>query len=382
MSARDYVEKDYYAALGVPKDASAADIKKAYRKLARDLHPDKNPDNTAAEDKFKAVSEAYDVLSDESKRREYDEARSLFGAGGVRGGYRGGGGQPGGFSFDLGDLLGGEGGGIGDVFGGLFGGQGGRRSTTRHPRKGQDLEAEVTLSFEDAVRGATVPLRLSTPGSCDTCGGSGAAPGTTPTTCSVCGGAGVTSRNQGGFAFAEPCRACRGSGRVVETPCPTCHGTGASTKERTLTVRIPAGVKDGQKIRLAGRGAPGDRGAPAGDLFVLVHTRPHPVFGRKGDHLTVTVPVTFPEAALGANITVPTLEAPVTLKIPAGTASGRTFRVRGRGVPKKTGAPGDLLVTVEVAVPATLDDEARELLMKFAAAATHDPREHLREVKP
>ncbi|MDT7572662.1 MAG: molecular chaperone DnaJ [Actinomycetota bacterium] len=385
MSARDYVEKDYYAVLGVPKDAPAADIKKAYRKLARDLHPDKNPDNKAAEEKFKAVSEAYDVLSDDTKRKEYDEARSLFGTGGFRGGFPRGGGQPGGqgFSFDLGDLLGGQaGGGLGDVFGGLFGNQGGRRNTSRSPRKGPDLEAEVTLGFADAVRGATVPLRLSAPGSCETCGGSGAAPGTAPTSCSVCGGAGVTSRNQGGFAFAEPCRACRGSGRVVETPCPTCHGSGASTKERTLTVRIPAGVKDGQRIRLAGKGAPGDRGAPAGDLLVQVHVTPHPLFARKGDHLTLTVPVTFPEAALGANISVPTLDAPVTLKVPAGTSNGRTFRVRGRGVPKKTGAPGDLLVTVEVAVPAQLDDEARELLMKYAAAADHDPREHLREVKP
>ncbi|MDX6197931.1 MAG: molecular chaperone DnaJ [Actinomycetota bacterium] len=382
MSARDYVEKDYYAVLGVPKDAPAADIKKAYRKLARDLHPDKNPDNKAAEEKFKAVSEAYDVLSDDTKRKEYDEARSLFGSGGFRGGMPRGGQAGQGFSFDLGDLLGGQaGGGLGDVFGGLFGNQGGRRNTTRNPRKGPDLEAEVTLGFADAVRGATVPLRLSTPGSCETCGGSGAAPGTAPTTCSVCGGAGVTSRNQGGFAFAEPCRACRGSGRVVETPCPTCHGSGTSTKERTLTVRIPAGVMDGQRIRLAGKGAPGDRGASAGDLLVQVHVTPHPVFGRKGDHLTITVPVTFPEAALGANISVPTLDAPVTLKIPAGTSNGRTFRVRGRGVPKKTGASGDLLVTVEVAVPARLDDEARELLMKYAAAADHDPREHLREAK-
>ena len=381
MSARDYVEKDYYAALGVPKTAPAADIKKAYRKLARDLHPDKNPDNKAAEDKFKAVSEAYDVLSDDSKRKEYDEARSLFGAGGFRGGMPGGGGSqgPGGFSFDLGDLLGGHsggGGGIGDVFGGLFGGgssggPGGRRSTSRTPRKGGDLEAAVTLSFADAIGGATVPLRLSSPGTCDTCHGSGAAPGTAPRACGVCDGAGVTSRNQGGFAFAEPCRACRGSGRVVETPCPTCRGTGATTKERTLTVRIPAGVKDGQRIRLAGRGSPGDRGGQPGDLMVLVHVSPHARFGRKGDHVTVTVPVTFPEAALGANISVPTLAAPVTLKIPAGTSSGRTFRVKGRGVAGK----GDLLATVEVAVPQGLSKQAREALEEYAAAAGHAPRE-------
>jgi molecular chaperone DnaJ len=383
MSARDFVEKDYYAALGVPKDATGADIKKAYRKLARDLHPDKNPDNKSAEDRFKAVSEAYDVLSDDTKRKEYDEARSLFGAGGFRGGHPGGGQPAGGFSFDLGDLLGGhQGGGLGDVFGGLFGGQGGRRSPGRGAHRGPDLEAQVTLAFTDAVRGATVPLRLSTPGACDTCRGSGAAPGTVPSACGVCAGAGVTSRNQGGFAFAEPCRACRGTGRVVETPCPTCRGTGASTTERTLTVGVPAGVKDGQKIRLAGRGGPGERGGPAGDLLVLVHVTPHRLFARRGDHLTVTVPLTFPEAALGANISVPTLESPVTLKIPAGTASGRTFRVRGRGVQKKAGAHGDLLVTVEVAVPKHLDDEAREALEKYAAAAAEDPRAHLRDGAP
>lgn len=383
MSARDYVEKDFYAALGVPKDAAAADIKKAYRRLARDLHPDKNPGDKAAEEKFKTVSEAYDVLSDESKRREYDEARNLFGAGGFRPSGAPGG-QPGGFTFDLGDLFGQQGqqgaGGLGDVFGGLFGG--GRRSAGRGPRRGADVEAAVTLSFGDAVRGVTVPLRLATPGACETCHGSGAAPGTSPTTCPVCQGAGVTSRNQGGFAFAEPCRACRGTGRVIETPCPTCRGTGESVKERTLTVRIPSGVKDGQRIRLAGRGAPGERGGPAGDLLVLCHVTPHKVFGRKGDHLTITVPVTYPEAALGANISVPTLDSPVTLKIPAGTTSGRTFRVRGRGVPRKTGAPGDLLVTVEVAVPQKLSSEAREALEKYAAAAPHDPREHLREVAP
>ena len=375
MSARDYVEKDYYAALGVPKDAPTADIKKAYRKLARDLHPDKNPGDKAAEERFKEVSEAYDVLSDDTKRREYDEARSLFGAG-LRGGR---GGQPGGgFAFDLGDLLGGHGGsgGLGDVFGGLFGGA---RTQGRGPRRGADVEAEVTLSFADAVRGVTVPLRLSTPGACETCHGSGAAPGTSPKACAACQGAGVTSRNQGGFAFAEPCRACRGSGRVVETPCPRCAGTGAATTERTLTVRVPAGVDDGQRIRLAGRGAPGERGGPAGDLLVLVHVTPHRLFRRKGHHLTLTLPVTYPEAALGADVSVPTLDGPVTLRLPPGTANGRTFRVKGRGVPHKS-ATGDLLVTVEVAVPQKLSADAREALEKYAAAAPDDPREHLREV--
>ena len=229
MSARDYVEKDYYAALGVAKAATAADIKKAYRKLARDLHPDKKPGDAAAEERFKEVSEAYDVLSDDTKRREYDEARSLFGSG-MRsrpaGGAPGGGG---GFSFDLGDLLGGSGagagGGLHDVFGGLFGGRAGGRG----PRRGTDIEATVTLAFADAVRGVTVPLRLSTPASCTTCHGSGAAPGTSPKNCSVCNGHGVTSRNQGGFAFAEPCTECRVSGLVIETRCPTCEVTGTAS---------------------------------------------------------------------------------------------------------------------------------------------------------
>ena len=369
MSARDSVEKDYYAALGVAKDASQADVKKAYRKLARDLHPDTNP---GGEERFKEVSEAYDVLSDEAKRKEYDEQRALFGSG-----FRGGGGA--GMPFDLGDLFGRAGGGVGDVLGGLFGGaqRGGQRAA--RPRKGTDVEAAVTLSFLDALHGATVPLRVTTTGACSTCHGSGAAPGTTPRTCGVCGGQGVVSRNQGGFAFAEPCTACRGSGQVVETPCPTCRGTGETTQERSLTVRIPAGVEEGQRVRVAGRGAPGERGGPAGDLLVLVHVTPHRLFARKGDAVTLTVPVTFPEAALGAEIKVPTPDASaVTLRIPAGTASGRTFRVRGRGVPKKNGM-GDLLVTVEVAVPAKLSDAAKAALRAYAEAAPDDPRAGLLE---
>ncbi|MCW2615490.1 MAG: dnaJ [Frankiales bacterium] len=369
MSARDYVEKDYYAALGVPKDADAAAIKKAYRKLARELHPDTNPGGEA---RFKDVSEAYDVLSDDTKRREYDEARSLFGAGMHRPGAYAGGGVPG---FDLGDLLGragGQSGGFGDVLGGLFGGRGGGGQRT--PRRGADVEAEVTLAFLDALRGVTVPLRLTTTGPCSTCRGTGAAAGTAPHACATCGGAGVTSRSQGGFAFSEPCKACRGSGRVVETPCPTCRGEGRASEGKTLNVRIPAGVADGQKVRLAGRGGAGERGGPDGDLLVTVHVTPHPFLGRKGDHLTVTVPVTFPEAALGAQVPVPTLDGPVTLKVPAGTSSGRTFRVRGRGVP---GKKGDLLVTVEVAVPATLGKDATTALEAFAAAAPDDPRAHL-----
>ena len=371
MSARDYVEKDYYAALGVSKDADSGEIKKAYRKLARDLHPDTNPGGEA---KFKEVSEAYDVLSDATKRREYDEARTLFGSGGYRPGSYAGGGVPG---FDLGDLFaraGGQTGGIGDVFGGLFGGGRGGTTAGRAPRRGTDVEADVTLSFLDALRGATVPLRLTTTGPCTTCGGSGAAPGTSPKTCATCQGAGVTSRSQGGFAFSEPCRTCRGSGRTIETPCPGCRGEGRAVSGKTLNVRIPAGVADGQKVRLAGRGGEGERGGPAGDLLVNVHVTPHPYLGRKDDHLTITVPITFPEAVLGANVSVPTLDGPVTVKIPAGTSSGRTLRVRGRGIP---GTGGDLLVTVDVAVPQKISGEARKHLEAFAAASPDDPRAHL-----
>ena len=294
---------------------------------------------------------------------------------------RGGAGGP----FDLGDLFGRAGGGVGDVFSGLFGGAqrapGGQRGGARgtRPARGADVEAEVTLSFLDALQGVTVPLRLTTTGACETCRGSGAAPGTTPRTCGVCGGQGVTSRNQGGFAFAEPCTACRGNGTVVDTPCPGCRGTGSTTQERSLTVRVPAGVEEGQRVRVAGRGGAGARGGPAGDLLVLVHVAPHRLFGRSGDSVTLTVPITFPEAALGAEVKVPTPDgAAVTLRLPAGTSSGRTFRVKGRGVPRKTGA-GDLLVTVEVAVPQRLTDAASKALRAYAEAAPEDPRASLFE---
>jgi molecular chaperone DnaJ len=380
MSTRDYVEKDYYAALGVPKDAPQADIKKAYRKLARTYHPDANKGDPASEEKFKAISEAYDVLSDERKRKEYDEARTLFGAGGFR--MPGGAGGPGagGVPFDLSDLFGGggggggAGGGIGDLFGGIFGrGRGGHAA-----RRGADIEAEVTLAFTDAVDGVTVPLQLAGEASCPTCKGSGAKPGTATRVCPSCTGTGMSSRNAGGFAFAEPCRECRGRGLLVDDPCATCHGSGHAVQSRTLRTRIPAGVRDGQRIRLKGKGQPGERGAPAGDLVVLVHVKPHPVFGRKGDNLTLTLPVTFPEAALGATIKVPTLGgAPVTVKIPAGTTSGRTLRVRAKGVARRDGTKGDLLVTVEVAVPQRLSDTAKDALASYAQAQPDDPRAHL-----
>jgi molecular chaperone DnaJ len=395
MSTRDFIEKDYYAALGVAKDADAAAIKKAYRALARDLHPDKNPGNAQAEAKFKEASEAYGVLSDPAKRKEYDEARRLFGGGGFRPGAGGGGFPPGGFPtgsagqpFDLGDLFGAAsgggsaraGGGLGDLFGGLFGGGGGGATGTRSrqqaasgPARGQDVETEATLAFDEAVLGVTVPLRMQSPGSCPTCHGSGAKPGTAPHTCPVCNGAGVTSRSQGAFAFSEPCRECRGSGSVVDDPCATCKGSGITDQVRTITVRIPAGVKDGQRIRLAGKGAPGRRGGPAGDLFVVVHVTGSELFGRSGDDLTLDVPISFAEAALGTTLTVPTLDGTVSLKVPPGTAGGRTFRVRGRGVHGK-GRTGDLLVTVSIAVPTSLDADARAAVEELAARIDEDPR--------
>jgi molecular chaperone DnaJ len=373
VSTRDYVEKDYYAALGVPKDTSQADIKKAYRKLARKYHPDANKGDPASEEKFKEISEAYDVLSDETKRREYDEARSLFGAGG----FRVPGGAGGGVPFDLSDLFGGGGGngsgGIGDLFGSIFRGRAGATG-----RRGADVETEVTISFSDAADGVTVPLQLSGTGACPTCRGSGARPGTSTRVCPGCSGTGMSSRNAGGFAFADPCRECRGRGIVVDDPCPDCAGSGRAASHRTLRARIPAGVADGQRIRLAGKGQPGERGGPAGDVVVVVHVQPHPVFGRKGNNLTLRLPVTFPEAALGATVKVPTLDgAPVAVKIPPGTTGGRTLRVRGKGVRRRDGSQGDLLVTVEVAVPKKLSDEARDALTSYAEAQPDDPRAHL-----
>jgi molecular chaperone DnaJ len=381
MSVRDYVEKDYYAVLGVPKDASAADIKKAYRKLARTNHPDANSGDAGREEKFKAISEANSVLSDPAKRKEYDEARSLFGGGGFRmppRGGAGGPGGPGGATFDFGDLFGastgGGAGGLGDLFGNIFGG----RRGTPAPRRGADIEAEVSLSFMDAADGVTIPLQLSGVHTCPTCAGSGARPGTATRVCPVCSGTGMTTHNEGGFALAEPCRHCRGRGLIVDDPCPTCNGSGQAITTRTLRTRIPAGVRDGQRIRLKGKGEAGERGGPAGDLFVLVHVQPHNVFGRKGDNLTLTLPVTFPEAALGATVKVPTLAGPpVSVKIPPGTSNGRTLRVRGKGVTRKDGTRGDLLVTVEVAVPQRMSDEAKTALDTYANAQTDDPRAHL-----
>lgn len=380
---KDWLEKDFYAVLGVAKDATADEIKKKYRKLARELHPDKNPGDKAAEERFKGVSEAYDVLSDDTKRKEYDEARSLFASGGFRSGGFGGGGYGGGQYYDtsninMEDLFGDDSGGFGDFLGGIFNrGRGGARA--RQPRRGQDLESSLTLSFDDALDGVTVPLRLSSDAPCSSCHGTGAKAGTTPRVCPTCGGSGQTQRNAGGFAFADPCVTCKGRGIFVDDPCGTCRGTGHGQSTKTVQARIPAGVKDGARIRLKGKGSAGENGAPNGDLFINVTVGDHPVFGRKGDNVTVTVPVTFAEAALGGEIAVPTPRGgSVTLKVPAGTKNGRVMRVRDKGLQRKDGTKGDLMVTLEVAVPQKLSSEARETLERFAElTADHDPRRDL-----
>jgi molecular chaperone DnaJ len=381
MAQREWVEKDFYKELGVSSDASADEIKRAYRKLARDLHPDTNPDPAAA-DRFKAVSEAHSVLSDPAKRKEYDETRRLFAGGGFgrrfdSGGFGGFGGD--GVEFNLNDLFdaAGQTGGanIGDLFGGLFG----RGASPRpsRPRRGNDLETETQLSFLEATKGVAMPLRLTSPAPCTNCHGSGARPGTSPKVCPNCNGSGVISRNQGAFGFSEPCTECRGSGSIIEHPCSECKGTGVTTRTRTINVRIPPGVEDGQRIRLAGQGEAGLRGAPSGDLYVTVHVRSDKVFGRDGDDLTVTVPVSFQELALGTTLSVPTLEGKVGVRVPRGTSDGRILRVRGRGVPKRSGGHGDLLVTVKVAVPPNLEGEAQEALAAYAKAeraSGFDPR--------
>ncbi len=384
MAQREWVEKDFYKELGVSSDASAKQIKTAYRKLASDLHPDKNPDGA---ERFKAVSEAYSVLSDEAKRKEYDETRRLFAGGGFGRRFNGGGGAgdfTGGFGgdgaeFNLNDLFdaAGRSGGsnIGDLFGGLFGR--GAQPRPSRPRRGNDLETETELDFLEATKGVAMPLRLTSPAPCTNCHGSGARPGTSPKVCPTCNGAGVINRNQGAFGFSEPCTECRGSGSIIEHPCDECKGTGVTTRSRTINVRIPPGVQDGQRIRLAGQGEAGLRGAPSGDLYVTVHVRPDKVFSRDGDDLTVTVPVAFSELALGTTLSVPTLDGKVGVRVPRGTADGRILRVRGRGVPKRSGGQGDLLVTVKVAVPPNLEGAAKEALEAYAVAersSGFDPR--------
>lgn len=370
---REWFEKDYYKVLGVSDSATKAEITKAYRKLARESHPDQHPGDTAAEDRFKEISAAYDVLGDEAKRKEYDEVRRMGPLGGMGGG--GGGGQPGGFRFeDVGDL--------GDLFGGLFnrgrggGGGGGRARRGTGPQRGADLQSELHLTFEDAVSGVTTAVHLTSEAACSRCSGNGAEPGTTPLVCTNCGGRGVLDDNQGFFSFSQPCPTCQGRGTIVETPCTNCRGSGIEHRPREVKVRVPAGVQDGQRIRLKGRGGPGRNGGPPGDLHVIVHVGAHSLFGRSGDDLTLTVPVTFAEAALGADIEVPTLDEPVKIRVPAGTKSGKVFRVGGKGV-SRNGKTGSLLVTIEVAVPAKLSRDERKAIEALASLETESPRKHL-----
>lgn len=365
---REWFEKDYYKVLGVPENASDKEVARAYRKLAKQYHPDAHP---GSEDRFKEISAAHDVLGDAEKRKEYDEVRKL---GAVGNPFMGNGsaGTSGGFHVDdLSDL-------IGNIFGRGGGGTSTRtRSKATAGQRGDDLEAELHLSFLDAVNGITTTVNVTSDVPCSTCGGSGARPGSSPVVCPLCGGRGVVNDNQGLFSFSQPCPKCGGTGLFVENPCKTCLGTGVEHRARQVRVRIPAGVEDGQRIRVKGRGGAGRGGGAPGDLYVVVHTGTHPVFGRRGKDLTLTVPVSFPEAALGTTIKVPTLDHPVSLKVPAGTRSGRTLRVRGHGVPASSGA-GDLLVTVEVAVPQHLSDAERQAIQALADASKGETlRTHL-----
>lgn len=370
MSTKDWLDKDYYKVLGVSKDAKPEDIKKAFRKLARENHPDQHQDDPKAADRFKEISEANAVLSDPAKRKEYDDARKMFSGGGFR--FPRGGGSPGG-AAGMDDLFrhathtgGGD---FGDLFGGLFGG-GGRRQSARGPRRGGDVEAQATIDFEAAVDGTTVTMQLVSDEACATCQGTGAKPGSVPKVCTTCQGSGMQSSTSGGvFQVTEPCKECMGRGLLVTDPCTSCSGSGRGQSTRSLQVRIPAGVTDGQRIRIKGKGTPGENGGAAGDLYVTVQVRSHPLFGRDGDNLTLTAPITFTEAALGGEIQVPTLGGPsVRLRVAPGTPNGRTMRVRGKGVSRRDGTRGDLLITVEVVVPERLSDEARAALETYRDA--------------
>lgn len=352
MPERAWFENDYYKVLGVPSTATDKEVTRAYRKLAKALHPDTNP---GSEDRFKEVSGAYDVLGDPAKRKEYDEVRRLGPLNGVfsqPGGFR----TPSGTTFTMGDF-----GDLGDVLGGLFG------SRRRAPKRGADIETALHLSFEDAVRGATTSVRLPTDAQCSTCHGTGAAPGTTPVECDRCHGRGMLDDDKGMFSLSTVCPICHGRGVRIETPCPSCHGTGREASSRSVRVRIPPGVEDGQRIRVKAKGQPGQQGAQSGDLFVVVHVSRDKRFGRRGRNLTTRVEISFADAALGTTASVETLDGPVTMRVPAGTASGTTLRIRAKGVPSSAKTPvGDLLVTVVVNVPTDLTDEQRSAVEALA----------------
>jgi len=366
---------DYYKILGVGKNASEEEIKKAYRKLAREYHPDRNPGNKQAEERFKQVSQAHDVLSDSDKRKAYD-----------RSGMLGGFGMPGGFGAGGIDF---SGGGFGDILSDLFGrgggaGRGGagsvRGGARQRPARGRDLETEVSLTFDQAVHGAQVPLAVPTSQPCPTCHGSGAKPGTAPKVCPVCSGTGVEARSEGIFSLSQPCSNCHGSGTVIEDPCPTCHGSGAQRSVRRMRVNVPAGVKEGSRIRLAGKGEPGLRGAEPGDLYVITRVTDSPVFKRSGDNLEVEVPLTIPEALQGAVIEVPTLNGSKRLRVPAGTKPGTVQRLRGEG-PQRLGGKGhgDIHYRFMLDVPASLSAEQAEAVDRLSAVMNGNPRARLFE---
>jgi molecular chaperone DnaJ len=359
--------RDPYDVLGVSKTASDDEIKKAYRKLARQLHPDRNPDDPSAEEKFKDVQAAYDILSNTEKRQAYDR----FGAEGAAGPGFG----PGGVRFenvDLGDLS--------DILGnfGSFFGRGQQRSSRPRPERGADLESRVRISFEDALNGVQIRVPVEVQTACHVCGGTGAEPGTAPRTCPDCQGAGVISDSQGLFALSHPCPRCRGNGVVVDKPCKNCRGSGRERVTRRYQVKVPAGARDGTRIRLKGKGEPGRNGGPAGDLFVRVQVEPSPLYERRGADLVLDVPVTYPEAALGATVEIPTPAGPVALKVPSGSESGKLFRIKGRGAPKLNGGGrGDLLARLVVTVPKKLSKAEKTALEAYGDVLREQPRDHL-----
>ena len=366
-------QPDPYAVLGVDRKASADDIKKAYRKLARRYHPDRNPDDTAAEERFKEVQAAYDILSDPDKRKQYDRGGIFFGTGG-RAGAGAGAGQGGFGGFDAG--------GFGDILSNLFGGagRGGATGGTRRARaeRGADLEAEITISFDQALEGAQVPLSVPTSQRCSTCHGTGAKPGTAPKVCPRCQGRGLESQGQGLFSISQPCTRCGGAGTVIEEPCPTCHGAGSVRTTKRYRVNIPAGVREGSRVRLAGKGEPGRNGGQAGDLFVVTHVLDNPVFKRKGDNVEVEVPLTIPEAIRGAEIEVPTLRGSKRLRVPAGTQHGTVQRLRGEGPPKLgEKGRGDIHYRFVIDVPASLSREQSEAVEKLSQVMNGNPRAKL-----
>jgi molecular chaperone DnaJ len=361
--------RDLYEVLGVSKKASQDELKKAYRKLARKYHPDKNPGDAEAEERFKEVQAAYDVLSDTKKREQYDQVGPrIFSGAGPRGGNF----QWSGNIGDLGDLS--------DLFGGLFENLGGRRTASARTRpraeRGRDVEVAVNLSFEDSLAGLTTKIPVDLETACSACKGTGAEPGTAPKICPECRGRGVVSESQGLFALSQPCPRCGGNGTVVEQPCRQCHGSGRERRTKRYTVKIPAGVKDGTQIRLKGKGEAGFGGGPAGDLIVTTRVTPSPLFQRRGADLVIDVPVTYAEAALGATVEIPAPNGRISLKVPAGSQDGKLLKVRGHGAPKLNGGgKGDLLARLRVAVPKKLTKAEREALENFQKVSRENPRE-------